>query len=216
MIRYLILDLDGPILDGRFRHYACYRSILEEHGYLPVSPERYWEMKREGTTLRQQLVLSGAEGIESLFWQTWLERIERQDLLALDRLQLGVPGKLQEWREQGVRLVLATLRRHPERLHNQLVHFGMNALWHRVVVADPMQGNTGKAEEVRQTIADLSPVHCLWVGDTEADVEAARILGCRVWAVTCGLRNEAFLAGLLPDFLSADLIDVDLECCHEH
>ena len=67
MIRTVIVDLDGTILDGRFRHYACYRQILEERGYAPVSLESYWRMKLERADRRQQLAASGAEAIHEDF-----------------------------------------------------------------------------------------------------------------------------------------------------
>jgi phosphoglycolate phosphatase len=213
MIRTVILDLDGTILDGRFRHYACYRRILEERGYAPVSLENYWRMKLERANRRQQLAASGAEAIHEDFLHAWLERIEQPDLLALDRLQPGVTEKLREWRDQGVQLVLATMRRYPERLDEQLARLGLGAFLDHVVVCEHWLGGAGKAQQVKDTVADLYPEHCLWIGDTEFDVEAARALGCPVCAVTGGERTESYLASLSPDFLSQDLKSIDLRRC---
>jgi phosphoglycolate phosphatase len=210
MIRTVIVDLDGTILDGRFRHYACYRQILEERGYAPVSLESYWRMKLERADRRQQLAASGAEAIHEDYLHAWLEQIERPDLLALDRLQPGVTEKLREWRDQGVRLVLATMRRHPERLNEQLARLDLGALLDHVVVCGHRLGGIGKAQQVKNAVAGLYPEHCLWIGDTEFDVKAARALGCPVCTVTGGERTESYLASLSPDFLSPDLKSIDL------
>jgi len=213
MIQTAILDLDGPILDGQFRHYTCYRRILEEYGYAPVSLESYWRMKLERTDRRKQLAASGAEAIHDDFLRAWLEQIEQPELLALDRLHAGVTAKLREWCDQGVRLVLATMRRYPARLKEQLVCLGLDAFFDYVVVGGHRSGGVGKAQQVKDTVANMRPEYCLWIGDTELDIEAARALGCLVWVVTGGMRTESYLASLSPDFLSPDLKSIDLELC---
>lgn len=213
MIRTLILDLDGPILDGRLRHYACYRRILEAHGYVPLRPEDYWRMKRARAGRRAQLAASGAGDLYEEFSRAWLEQIELPELLALDRLQPGVTAKLREWRDLGIRLILATMRRYPERLEGQLVSLGIRAYFGHVVACEHRSGGVGKARMVRATVGGLDPERCLWVGDTEADVEAARVFGCPVWAVTGGLRTRSYLSSLSPDFLGPDLGSVNLERC---
>lgn len=212
-IHTVILDLDGPILDGQFRHYSCYRQILEERGYKPLVLESYWRMKLERADRRQQLAASGAEAIHEDFLPAWLDRIERPEFLALDRLQPRVIEKLQEWRDQEVRLVLATMRRYPERLYKQLSHLGLDVFLDHVVACEHRLGGAGKAQRVKDTVANLHPEHCLWVGDTEFDVEAAQALGCLVCAITSGERTESYLASLSPDFLSRDLRSIDLRRC---
>jgi phosphoglycolate phosphatase len=214
VIQTVILDLDGTILDGRLRHYACYQQILEERGFTPLDPESYWRMALERVDRRQRLAVSGAGEIFDDFVRTWLQRIERPDLLALDRLQSGAIAKMREWREQGVRLVLATMRRHAERLDEQLAHLGLDELLDHVVVCEHRLGGAGKAQQVKSAVADLRPEHCLWVGDTEFDVEAARALGCPVWVVTEGERTEPYLEALSPDFMSPDLKSIDLKQVH--
>jgi phosphoglycolate phosphatase-like HAD superfamily hydrolase len=211
--RTVILDLDGTILDGRFRHYACYSRILEEYGYAPVGLGSYRRMRRERANRRQQLAASGAEAIYEDFLDAWLERIEHPDLLALDRLQPGATEKLREWRAEGIRLVLATMRRYPGRLDEQLTRLGLSDFFDHVVACEHRLGSSGKAQWVKNTVAGLHPEHCLWVGDTELDIEAARALGCPVWVVTEGERTESHLALLSPDFLSPNLGSIDLRRC---
>jgi phosphoglycolate phosphatase len=214
MIQAVILDLDGPVLDGKRRHYACYSQILRKHGYASVNLDSYWHMKRERVDLGQLLSASGAGMFTEDFRQSWLELIEQPEFLALDGLQPGAREKLLQWRVQRVRLILVTLRRHPERLHRQLTSLGLDVLLDQVVVCEHSRGGLGKGQQLKNEVADISPADCLWVGDTEVDIEAARSFGCPVWAVACGLRSESYLASLSPDFLSEDLTTVDLRCCN--
>ena len=210
MIKTIILDLDGPILDGRYRHYACYSRILTEHGYTPISLETYWSMKRERKDRKQQLAVSGAEKIYDEFLMDWLELIEQPEMLMLDQLQPGVTAKLQQWQETGLRLFLATMRRYPERLYEQLRQLGLNIYFKHVVVCDYRVGGAGKAQNVKDAAPDLVPEDTLWIGDAEADIEAARILGMHVLAITSGLRTEEFLSSLRPDFIYKDMAEVEL------
>ncbi|MDX6403382.1 MAG: hypothetical protein QOH70_837 [Blastocatellia bacterium] len=212
MIKTVVLDLDGPILDGQFRHYACYRKILVEHGYKPVSLENYWQMKRDRMDQRRQLAASRAETIYADFKESWLASIEMPDMLALDRIQPGALEKLREWRVQGIRLALVTQRRHRDYLYDQLGRLKLDSLLNHVVVSDPGRSGIGKSQQLKTEVADISAEDCLWVGDTEVDIEAARSFGCPVWAVACGLRSKSYLASLSPDFLSQDLTTVDLRC----
>lgn len=51
----------------------------------------------------------------------------------------------------------------------------------------------------------------VWVGDTEADVLAAKILDIPSVALTCGLRNRVFLHKQKPDFIYKNLEQFDKE-----
>lgn len=209
-IRTIVLDLDGTMLDGQYRYYACYRQILEELGYSPVTPERYRRMRLERLDRVRLLATSGAEEIHEAFLRAWLERIEHPDLLALDRLRPGVIGQLRAWRDRNIRLVLATMRRYPARLDEQLDRLGLGNLFDLVVACGPRSESLGKAQQVAEAAPDLTAENCLWIGDTECDIEAARWLGCPVWAVAGGERTEACLQSLEPDFLSEGLSSIDL------
>jgi phosphoglycolate phosphatase len=211
MIKTLILDLDGPILDCKFRHYACYSQILNMYGYTAISLERYWAMKRNRLPLKKQLLVSGAEAIQEQFLQAWLEKIEQPDLLRYDCLQLGVKEKLEEWRNSGLHLILATMRRFPKYLEQQLVNFGLNTLLDHVLVCEHQLGGIGKAQQVQKFLPQISPINCLWIGDTEIDVEAARYFGCLIWVVTCGIRTKTYLTSLSPDFTGSDLKHINLK-----
>jgi phosphoglycolate phosphatase-like HAD superfamily hydrolase len=195
--RRLFLDLDGTLLDGRLRHYRCYRSILEAAGFTPIAPEPYWEMKRAMTNRRELLALSGAEALYDHFLATWLATIESPAMLALDQLQEGVLAVLQEWRSQGRMLVLVTLRQDAAALEQQLVQLGLRPLFEAVLVCRHTDGGEGKATAIRGRYPgqDLT-ADSLLIGDTEADWAAARALGIDVVLVANGLRTAPFLSAL--------------------
>ena len=55
---------------------------------------------------------------------------------------------------------------------------------------------------------DVEPAHLLYVGDSPADIAAARAAGCRVVAVTYGYGDHDVLAGARPDGLLGNLTEI--------
>jgi phosphoglycolate phosphatase-like HAD superfamily hydrolase len=210
MTETILLDLDGPVLDGKHRHYACYRDILVENGFVPISLEAYWEMKRNRLDRRAQLGASNAEGIYDRFLASWMERIEERGYLSLDRLQPGATERMEEWRRQGIRLILVTLRNNEPNLLWQLDLMGIRSLLDEVVCVGSSGGAEGKAAAARSAVGTGETESLLWIGDTEIDIAAARRLGVAVCAVGCGLRAPSLLAQLKPDFLVHGLSEFDI------
>jgi phosphoglycolate phosphatase len=211
VIDTVVVDLDGPILDVRRRHYRCYAGILAEHGYPAVAPDRYWILKRRRVEARRLLAASGAEALHDRFLRAWRERIEGRDLLALDRAQPGARDRLREWHARSVRLILATMRQHADRAVEQVGRLGLGELFSQIVVSSDAKDGAGKGRAVLQEAPGLDPLRCLWVGDSEADAEAATVVGCRVRLVICGIRSEQFLSPLAPGRMAPRLATVDLD-----
>lgn len=196
-IKQIFLDLDGPLLDGKERHYHCYRSILKRSGFKPIGIDEYWENKRARGNRRDLLSISGAEEIYDEFLATWLTMIESPDMLALDKVQEGAVDCLRSWKEQGIELILVTMRKDKQALEAQLKLTGLQRFLDVVLVCDHAEGAEGKADAVRNSYpAKHFENHTLWIGDTEADWGAAKSLGCDVVLLSNGLRNEEYLKSL--------------------
>lgn len=190
-IKQIFLDLDGPLLDGKERHYHCYRSVLEKFGFKPIGIDEYWEKKRAMVNRRVLLSMSGAEEIYDDFLAAWLTMIESPDMLALDKVQESAVDCLRSWKEQGIELTLVTLRKNKQALDEQLKSTGLRQFLDTVLVCDHAEG---KADTVRRLFQDKTIVEdALWIGDTEADWEAANSLGVDVVLVSNGLRNKEYL-----------------------
>lgn len=216
MISALVLDLDGPLLDGMLRHYRCYCDILEGHGYSPISLERYWDMKRNKVDRRTLLECSDALPFYDKFLASWIERIEARSYLKFDRLQKRVINVLSKWKERKIRLLLATMRNNPSNLAWQLDRLNIYEFFDDFVVVGGGRDSANKASAVRPKLAGLNTDQVIWVGDTEVDVDAARELGIRVCALTCGLRSRDYLLTLSPDYIEADIASFAEETNKKH
>ena len=45
MYDYIFLDLDGTILEGKYKHYKCYTDTVNILEGIPLDINIYWEMK---------------------------------------------------------------------------------------------------------------------------------------------------------------------------
>ena len=209
MISTLILDLDGPILDTRLRHYQCYHDILSQHGFEPMPMDMYWSMKRQRKDRHAQLVVSGADGIYHEFLSYWLERIEQKEYLKLDQVQSGAVEIVNGWRNSGLMVNLVTMRNDHDNLLWQMDQLGISSLFNAIQAVGIAAGSAGKASAARSLIGHLDVKSALWIGDTEADLESARLLGIGVCLVENGLRVPDYLASLHPDFLVPNLRSIN-------
>lgn len=210
MIKTIIMDLDGTILDGRLRHYQCYSDILSERGFVPMPIDKYWEMKRQRADRHKQLAVSGADNIYDEFLSSWLSRIEDKEYLQLDRLQTGAVEKISEWKASGIILILITMRNNKNNLFWQLGLFELLPLFDRVVAVGNTEAAGDKAVAVMSYVDAVDRGSILWIGDTETDINAARLIGVKVCAVSAGLRTPEYLAELKPDFIVSDLSQIEL------
>ena len=216
----IFLDLDGPLLDGKYRHYRCYCEVLKEFGIDPMPIEKYWEMKRNRCSRREQLAVTNSESSYQYFLDSWLELIESSEMLILDQVQPGALEKLQVWKGEGICLVLVTMRKNKEALMEQLQRIGLLPLLDDVIVSEHATGGKGKSAAVRVKYSDDILRVALWIGDTEVDFTASREIGCKICLVSNGIRTSEFLSQLGPDWLYDSISDVNIVklfgSCQDH
>ena len=214
-IKQIFLDLDGPFLDGKDRHYFCYQTILKKYGFEPIGIEEYWEKKRSLLNRSHLLSFSSAETIYEEFLVEWLAMIESPEALALDKVQDGAIECLQNWKAAGFVLTLITMRKNKQGLEAQLDSTGLATYFDYVFVCEHAEGGEGKANIARSLILDgYSIDNVVWIGDTEADSAAAKSLGCKVFLVANGLRSWEYLKSLgadliIPSISALNLVELD-------
>lgn len=196
----IVVDLDGPILDTRHRHHACYAHILGGGGCGTLDIDTYWRLKRRRVGIGELLASNGCTIPPAAFERRWLRLIEQPRFLALDILQRGALEKLRHWNRQGFHLILTSMRQHPTAARQQLRKLGISELFATMTFSLPAGGPEGKAASVISAVRPDSVVK-VWIGDTEVDIVAARIAGFQSVAVSCGIRSRALLASADPDLL---------------
>jgi phosphoglycolate phosphatase-like HAD superfamily hydrolase len=176
----------------RERHYRTYRSALAPLGGRPLDPACYWRRKRRGAGQGEVLAASGvAPERREEFLARFLAEIEAPARLALDRLFPGAEATLAALAGRGDRLVLLSLRRSPEAFADQVARLGINELFARVEAG----GNSEDGRVAKRRLIEAAGFDgpAAVVGDTEADMGAARMLGLVPVGVGTGLRNRGYL-----------------------
>ncbi len=182
---YIFLDFDGPVLDGKNRHYRCYKDILLKYGGNPVSLEQYWKMKRSRVSRRTLLELSSFAGSYDEYMNEWLTRIEQKEYLQYDKLWPNVITAIEKLKEQTKQLYLVTMRQNEENLNWQLQQLQLVKLFDRVMCCSLNQEQTKYA-----LLKDIFFEKALFIGDTEVDIETAKLCGSEFKGVLNGLRDK--------------------------
>jgi len=197
--RTVYLDLDGTLFDIRSKYYTLYSRIVVELGAQSLSQVAYWALKRGAAS--PEVILSGLDAAgRDEYGRRWLAAIETPAFTGLDTLLPGARDALSDLRRRSS-LVLATMRHDEAVLAADLARLGIQRFFSRIVTAAGRPpGDTAKGELIREH-APVSGVGAIVVGDSEADVQAARELGVRSVCVLTGIRDLAYLEALRPDFI---------------
>ncbi len=215
----IFCDFDGPLVDVSERYYRTYREALaatqaryggDVIGLTPLSKAQFWERKCERTCDLEIALRSGLQAEHvAYFVERVKERVNHPALLGRDRFQPGIDWALALLHSQGVHLVLVTLRCR-EQVEAMLCSHGLTRLFAEIYGASECgvayQNNVDrKTFLLAQAVAE-HPASDAWVvGDTEADILAARAAGLPAIALTCGIRSKSYLHHFAPDIICQDL-----------
>jgi phosphoglycolate phosphatase-like HAD superfamily hydrolase len=171
------------------RYFAAHEEALAATGATSRVDDAasFWEAKRRS--------LPVAQGAEAAYAASFKERIERDDLLRLDRLQPGALAALERLAARhGVHVL--SLRSNAAGARATVERLGVAAVAPVTFVA---HGPAGKVDEARARFGGGAAPVVAVIGDTEADAAVAEALAAPFWAVSCGIRT----AERLRDFGAA-------------
>jgi phosphoglycolate phosphatase len=196
----LVFDLDGTLLDVSARHHHVYSSVCRALGGQPLDLAAYWHLKRRRTGWPEILAQSGLDDAEvATFEAMFVELIELPDSLGFDVLfpeTIPVLTRLAAI----FRCTLVSLRSSATALRAQLAVFAITPFFEAIQSAAPGADPAfEKARLIRKTIPAEDPA--VVIGDSEADVAAANVLGYLSIAVYSGIRDRDILARDHPGYL---------------
>ena len=201
MFDYIFLDLDGPILEGKNRHYECYKEIIETHGGDLLDLETYWNLKRDKVTRDIILLKSNFQASYDVFLDSWIKNIENEKYLQLDFLKPDVIETIENWKTISNKIILVTMRQNRALLLQQLQNLGVYNLLDEIIDCPPQRENT-KYEALKNKFFNKA----IFIGDTEEDTKTAKMLNIKSIGITNGLRRKEFLDA---DYYYEEIKDID-------
>ncbi len=213
----IITDFDGPIMDLADRYYHVYqlclaRVKLPQQTLYPLSKAEFWQRKRACVREQQIGIDSGLEPTQAEEFKQLRDLHAHQlQYLDLDRVVPGAMSALARIHASGCELIVMTLRR-TSQLNAALARHDLARFFPpecRYCHADDFskQDDVGdKTQLMAEAIANLGAKPDTWmIGDTEADIVAARSYDIPTIAVLSGIRDRARLAQYHPERIVPDL-----------
>lgn len=182
----IAIDLDGTLLDSRIRHRKVMDDVLAEFN-ISISTDDLLFYKSNGHNnidwlLDKGINISTATAVQ----KRWIELIEDEYYLVTDCLYEGVISYLEKL-SQDNELFLITARNNENGTREQLKKLGILQFFSDIVIIKSNENASQyKAQYLKEHQIDII------IGDTEVDMKAAQLKGCRFKAVTHGFRSETF------------------------
>lgn len=216
MTRYesILFDLDGTLIDSGPGIANCTRHALEQMGMDPALAEPI--RRFIGPSLMESFMNFCGFDRETAARAVRLYR-ERYTDVGLFEMEVypGVPEMLACLREDGRRLVLATLKPEPF-TWRILDRLGMSELFECVVGSclDGRRNTKGEVvAEAAAALGDVPRASIVMAGDHPRDILAAREHGIDAIAVTYGFGYEDELAAAGPVALAASVAELETLLC---
>ncbi len=197
-----LFDLDGTLLDSATDICAAVQQVLSEHvsAPLPFDYLKSFVGFHLDNVFTDVLPGSTREQLDDLIHRYKTTYLARKH--AATRLY---PGVVETLESLGGRKATATTKGTPT-TRAVLDQFGLLRYF------DHVQGTDGfpckpAPDVLERSIAALGakPADCLFIGDSEADMEAGRRAGVRICAVQYGYGKAEALAKWNPDYWVSDL-----------
>jgi phosphoglycolate phosphatase-like HAD superfamily hydrolase len=220
-MRCVLFDIDGTLLHsrgaGRAAMTEAFKAVYGDAGSLasafPIAGKTDLQIVR-GVGLETGVDAASLERLLPLYWDTYVERLER---LLAERGAAPYPGvaallgRLATHSGAAVGLLTGNMERGAW-LKLRAAGLAGSFSWGAFGDAHAVRGElvpVALARARRETGHAFSASDLVVVGDTPDDIAAARAGGCRVLAVATGLHDSAALAAHRPDALFRDLTDAD-------
>ncbi len=219
MKKRIFTDFDGPIMDVSERYYQVYLYCLAkirqpQQPTTTLSKSEFWELKRSQIPEKEIANLSGFSDEKQAIAFAHLRRatVHTHLYFEYDRLIESAITALEKAQNADIDLAVMTMRRRRE-LEPVLDQYNLRRFFKsdRIFCLDDDYVKTvdiqDKPKLMQLAQATLPEVDQQWmIGDTEADIIAAKSHHVPAIAVLSGIRNQSQLEKHQPQQIVANLV----------
>ncbi|QKD82515.1 HAD family hydrolase [Thermoleptolyngbya sichuanensis A183] len=218
----IITDFDGPIMDVSERYYQVYQVCLEQvrrpgQTVKRLSKAEFWQLKRSQVPERQIGQMSGLDELQAQdFARMRRNTVHTPPYLSYDTPIPGAVETLERIQQAGIDLAVMTMRRTSE-LDEAFQRCNLGRFFggdRRYCLSNDYVKTTDVQDKpllMQRALSELPPAENWMIGDTEADVAAAKAHGIPVVSVLSGIRDRTQLSKHQPDWIVnnfAEALDV--------
>ncbi|MDW8002932.1 MAG: HAD hydrolase-like protein [Deltaproteobacteria bacterium] len=184
----IAFDLDGTLIDCKARQITVLRVILKALHIDNVNYEEIWNLKREGFTTKDALILGGVDPeTATQIQRNWEQVIEDWKWLSLDTVFYDTLPVLKMLKERNVCIGVVTARQSQRLASLQMQQLGLMPFISMFEVVDPLFASTAKAEVLKSWKVEV------FIGDTEIDFQAATLAKVFFVGLSRGQRSRDYL-----------------------
>ncbi|GAB4239477.1 MAG: hypothetical protein Kow0049_26790 [Stanieria sp.] len=223
----VITDFDGPIMDVSERYYQVYQYCLEQtkSDQQPIhqlSKTEFWQLKRARVPEYKIGIKSGLDETQAQkFAQIRKKTVHTLPYLSYDQVLPNAIAALEKLQHLGIDLVVMTMRREKE-LAEAFERYDLARFFppnRRYCLSNDYIKTTDIEDKpllMKKAVNELPPASDLWmIGDTEADIVAAKQSQVKIIGVLSGIRDREHLEQYQPNFIANNLTEaIDLVLKH--
>jgi len=201
MINNIFFDLDGTLVDSRWRLYNLFVELTTQNKF---DFNNYWEIKRQRTTQADMLYnyFNYSDAEINKFKKMWLSKIEDKERLKQD-VPFPKSKELLEILFKKYNLYVVTNRQKEHLAIEQIRLYGWLNYITKVLVTKQKKSKFELVKEFVKVNKDD-----VFIGDTGEDVLTGKLLGIRTVAVSSGFLNTQILSEYNPDILLCGIKDI--------
>lgn len=219
-----IFDLDGTLIDSKWRFYSAFNETLSKFGLNQVNKKFFLKLYH-ANRLNELLFPTNEDKEEKLveFWITFLKIYQKRPTKS-DRLIPGAYRVLSELAKRRIPVAIVTGRISSQReIREELSRFKIEQFV-KVVVAKKnipalkrVESYIERTDEIKEAAKMLNtPVQdCIVVGDYVSDIRSGKASGAKTVAVLSGASSYKILAEEKPDLILRSVADLLDNVCFE-
>lgn len=197
MYRLCIFDLDGTLADTLDSLVFSVNETLKEMGLSPIGPERCRQFVGNGArVLVEKSLLEAGESAPGRLDEAMevYGRIFHENCTYHVVPYEGVPGMLQEMKQEGFKLAVLSNKPHKQTVHVVETVFGRE-MFHRIQGQKdgiPRKPDPAAALQIAEELGVL-PEDTVYIGDSEVDIATGTNAHMMTIGVEWGFRGRAIL-----------------------
>lgn len=187
LIRAVLFDLDGTLLDTAPDMIGALNALLVQNGLTPLAEAEARPCVSHGSARLVQLGFPTADRDRLAALQRRFLELYAETLCARTRPFAGMEQVMTELPKRGLKMGIVTNK--PARFTDALLaNLGLTGRFACIVSGDTVSERKPHPLPMQHAarLADEAPEDCLYVGDAERDVQAAHAAGMQALVATYG------------------------------